>query len=377
MGVVCWLLWHVPAAYAETRNALVIGVTSPTSHRTTSDADTIAQALAGLGFQVVHENDVTRDRFNALLKTFTTNLKSGGTGLFFYAGHGAQVNGVNYLLPRGAVINALTDVQSQWINLDDVSDALAHAPLAARFILLDACRLNPFLATLAQQNPTQSAYLPGLAKPNAQAADMLISYSTSPDNLAVEGFGQDDWYTVALNKYLGQAGVDINDILQQVNLYVGVATTDQQHPWASSSLRQKYYFRAPEYVTATLESIDDTFVLSRDGEEVMASDGPTQTKIALHVGVNKMVARVYNQHTFTGGIEGLGGHLPEGWNYRLRVRDGAGHEVMPVLQALEDRPQKDGPHHGHMFTVATFSLVVDEQTAIIQAKDIDPDAWKH
>lgn len=377
MGVASWLLWTIPSAYAETRNALVIGITSPISHRTTSDADTITQTLTGLGFQVVHENDVTHDRFNVLLRTFTENLKSGGAGLFFYAGHGAQVNGVNYLMPQGAIINTLADVQSQWINVDAVSTALAQAPLTARFILLDACRLNPFLAALAQQNPTQSAYLPGLAKPSAQAPDMLISYSTSPDNLAVEGFGQDDWYTVALNKYLGQAGIEINGVLQQVALYVGVATTDQQHPWASSSLRQNFYFRAPEYVSASLESIDDAFILSRDGEEVMASDGPTQTRIALHVGVNKMVVRVYNQHTFTGGIEGLGGHLPEGWNYRLRLRDGAGHEIMPVLHALEDRPQKDGPHHGHTFTVATFSIVVDEQTAAIHAQDIDSEVWKH
>jgi hypothetical protein len=268
-------------------------------------------------------------------------------------------------MPKGAVINSSADVESQWINLDSVSKVLARAPLGARFILLDACRVNP-LPDLP----------PGLAKPSAQAPDMLISYSTAPDNLAVEGFGQDDWYTQALNKYLGQAGVEISDVMQKVALYVAIATTDHQHPWVSSSFRQKFYFRAPEYVTATLEAVDDAFLMSSDGEEVMASDGPVQTRIPLHVGVNEMTIRIYNQHTFTGGVEYFGGHIPEGWNYRLRLRDGAGNEITPPLQAREDIPAKDGPHHGHLFPAATFSINVDEATAQISVQSVDPDVWK-
>jgi len=166
--------------------------------------------------------------------------------------------------------------------------------------------------------------------------------------------------------------------MQRIGDYVDVASDGSQVPWSETSLRATYYFRQPVYVYAHVDSIDDELILLVNGDEGLVSGGPVGSQaIALHVGPNRMIAQVYNQRTFTGGVEGFGGHLAEGWNYTLRFTDAQGKTVGPTLTGREDRPVADGPHHGHIFTVATGVIYVDEGTGALTFRDLDTAAWKH
>jgi hypothetical protein len=313
----------------------------------------------------------------ALLGEFKTLLNRGGIGLFFYAGHGAQINNVNYLMPAGSEITSLSDVKLKWISLDSVLDVLSESHASVRMIFLDACRDNPLLRQFSTQKTTDS-YLPGLAKPGTIAQGMLISFATSPNSIALAGSnGRDDWYTTAFVKFVTQAGLSTNEMIERIGDYVDVAGGGSQVPWSETSLRSNFYFREPVYTYAHLDSIDDELILLVNGSEGLVSGGPLASQaIPLHVGPNRMIVQVYNQHTFTGGVEGFGGHLPEGWNYRLRFTDSRGRSVGPVLSAMEDRPVKDGPHHGHIFTVATGLFYVDEVTGNVTIRDLDPNVWQ-
>lgn len=363
---------------AEPRSALVVGVASADAPGTGGDADSVATVLSSLGFQVIHENNVSQQRMQALLVQFKALLARGGTGVFYYAGHGAQINNVNYLMPQGGQLTSLADVKAQWVNLDDIIGALAQSPASVRMVFLDACRDNPLLTQFSTQQ-TVDAYLPGLAKPATIAHGMLISFATSPNSIAVAGSGgRDDWYTAGFAKFVTQAGLGTDALMQRIGDYVDVASDGSQVPWSETSLRATYYFRQPVYIYAHLDSIDDEMILLVNGDEGLVSGGQVAAQaIALHVGPNRMIAQVYNQRTFTGGVEGLGGHLAEGWNYTLRFTDVQGKNVGPTLSGREDRPVADGPHHGHIFTVATGVIYVDEVTGDLTLRDLDPAAWQH
>ena len=92
---------------------------------------------------------------------------------------------------------------------------------------------------------------------------------------------------------------------------------------------------------------------------------------------NDVVVKVYNQRSFTGGIQGLGGHLPEGWNYTLQLTHMDGTPLIPPLRASEDHPEDNGPRHGKLFTVATMKLTVDEVSGAVSVSALDANAWTH
>jgi hypothetical protein len=103
-------------------------------------------------------------------------------------------------------------------------------------------------------------------------------------------------------------------------------------------------------------------------------DAGAEKTILLKVGENSVKVRVWNQRTFTGGIETLGGHKPEGWSYSFVVENGAGVRLLRLSDG-EDRPQRDGPRHGKQFTAATFTLIVDPDSAVVTVQDLRPRVW--
>jgi hypothetical protein len=153
-------------------------------------------------------------------------------------------------------------------------------------------------------------------------------------------------------------------------------TDGEQIPWENSSLKHPFFFREPVYLSAQVLNADDDALIIANGEEVLSwnSDGSIARKIPLRLGSNEVTVKVYNQRTFTGGVEGLGGHLPEGWNYHIKLTlpDNSVHD----LQDGEDRPVKDGPHHGKMFTVAKIELSLDADTDTVKISGLDKDVWK-
>ena len=170
------------------------------------------------------------------IENFGNRLKRGGVGLFYFAGHGVQVNGVNYLIPIGAKINKESDVKYRSVDANKILDEMANANNGLNIVLLDACRDNPYARSF--RNATR-----GLAIVSTAPTGTFISYSTSPGQVARDGEGRNSPYTSALIQYMKKPGLTIEDVFKSVRRKLRNETG--QVPWELSSLEGKFYFIAP------------------------------------------------------------------------------------------------------------------------------------
>lgn len=353
--------------------ALVIGNTNYPANglsNAANDAKDVAAALNDLGFQVTLKEDVNLTDFTSAIDAFRTMVTaSSGIALFYFSGHGMQVNGVNYLIPVDATIAKSTDMQSATVSVQRVFDALGGRS-GANLVILDACRTNPFPAS-------PDGWVAGLAPPTNPPPNSLISYSTSPYSVASDGSGTHSPYTRALLRFIRTPGLSLPDLFKEVTKDVEDNTDQIQVPWTNSSIASTVFLRNPIYVVARFTSpADDDAMILLNGDVVADwnQDGGAPKKLLLPRLVNEVVVKVYNQRSYTGGIPGLGGHLPEGWNYNLSLSREDGTVLIP-LSGKEDVPADNGPHHGKLFTVATLRLVVDDRTGKVDATSIDPAVW--
>ena len=209
-----------------------------------NDAADIAAALKRVNFAVRLGIDLTRDKLLNVIADFARDMESADTALFFYAGHGLQVDGRNYLVPIDADIVQESDVAFRAQPLDPILQTMMGASNAS-FIILDACRNNPFTRALkrSMSGSRSTAVEEGLAvvrpRPDGEA---LIAYSTQPDNTAADGGGRNSPYTDALLRHIELPGVPIEELLRRVTRAVRDATNRQQIPWYASSLTQSFEF---------------------------------------------------------------------------------------------------------------------------------------
>lgn len=223
------------------RIALVIGNsdykhTSPLTNPK-NDAVVMAKVLRGLNFEVIESLDLSQNDMKRAVKAFAQKLELGGrgtVGLFYYAGHGVQVNGVNYLIPVNAKISSPVDVEIESLDLEVVTNAMNVAGNGFNVVILDACRDNPF------KSNTRSLSR-GLARINAPKGS-LIAYATSPGDVAADGAGDNSPYTAALIKSMQVPGLTIERVFKEVRLEVHELTKETQTPWESSSLTGDFYF---------------------------------------------------------------------------------------------------------------------------------------
>jgi hypothetical protein len=224
---------------AESRVALVIG-NSEYRHggslrNPVNDAADIAQRLRALGFDVTLRTNLSQREFNRALTEFGEKVSPGGTALFFYAGHGIQSRGSNFLIPVDAQIRQEQSIRSESVNVDQVLDQLTGAQVG--LVILDACRNSPFERAIRSTTGT------GLAQIDAPKGT-LISYATAPGRVAEDGVGQrNSPYTAALLKALEQPERPVEDVLKEVRRTVTQVTANRQLPWESSSLTGDFYFR--------------------------------------------------------------------------------------------------------------------------------------
>ena len=223
-------------AATEQRIALVIGNSAYSSgplKNPVNDATDMAAALQKLGFKVNMKKNANLETMEGAIEDFGNRLKRGGVGLFYYAGHGVQVNGVNYLIPIGAKVNKESDVRYKAVDAGRILDEMANANNGMNIVLLDACRDNPFGKSLRSASR-------GLAIVNNSPTGTFISYSTSPGQVARDGEGRNSPYTAALLKHIGEPGLSINDVFIKVRQNVRKGTG--QTPWELSSLEGNFYF---------------------------------------------------------------------------------------------------------------------------------------
>lgn len=224
---------------ADKRIALVIGnaqYRESILKNPVNDAHAMAQTLRGFGFDVIERTDVTQKEMNSAITLFGQKLSGGGVGLFYYAGHGMQLRGKNFLVPIDAVIDGEQAVRSESVDLDLVMDQLANSRVG--MVILDACRNNPF------ERSFRSGAGSGLAQVDAPKG-VLVAYATAPGKVAADGVGKHGLYTSELLRALEEPGRRIEDVFKQVRRNVAGATNDQQIPWESSSLTGDFFFATP------------------------------------------------------------------------------------------------------------------------------------
>ncbi|MGA2129779.1 MAG: caspase family protein [Xanthobacteraceae bacterium] len=235
-----------PPAIAATRLALVLGNGSyqavPALANPPNDAADLAQALRGVGFEVIEQRDATRDAMARAVHDFAERLRGADVALFFYAGHGLQMNGENYLVPVDARIDSAADVRFNTINLGDIQQEMEGSGRTT-IIILDACRNNPFAEKLARGG--RAAPARGLGRVEATAEGSLIVYATQPNNVALDGAGRNSPFTAALLKHVATPGVEVRQMVSRVRGDVLAATDRRQTPWDSSSLVGDLYLAGP------------------------------------------------------------------------------------------------------------------------------------
>ena len=250
-------LW-VPAAAAQSastlnalpRVALIIGNTkyidAPLKNPG-NDATAIAGELRKIGFKVSLQLDAGRAQMAEAIQAFTAELaKTKGVGMFYYAGHGAQLAWRNYLIPVDAVIERLEDMRAKTIELNSLLEGITKAKNPMNVIMLDACRDNPF----GTKVPTEQK---GLSQFDAPPGS-LLAYATSPGNTAADGEGANGLYTENLLREIIVPEAKIEDVLKRVRLNVRRKSNGQQIPWESTSLEDDFYFLPPQHIKKLSEA---------------------------------------------------------------------------------------------------------------------------
>jgi len=201
-----------------------------------NDAADMAKALEASGFVVIHRENATLKEMHLALREFGDKLGRRDTGLFYFAGHGMQVRGHNYLLPVDADIAREDEVAFAALDLGAVMEKLDSAKNPVNIVILDACRNNPFGTRLI-------ASAKGLAQVDAPPGTM-IAFATSPGSTAADGNGRNGLYTQHLLKELARPGVPIEDVFKAVRVGVRADSKNSQTPWESTSLETAFAFRA-------------------------------------------------------------------------------------------------------------------------------------
>jgi len=218
------------------RVALVIGnsrySTSPLPNPV-NDARDITAILQSLGFEVMLVTDARLREMEEAIDRFSWKAQ-GATALFFYAGHGLQVDGENYLVPIGAEMDDEGDVRYETVSAGRVLDNLRYAKSNLNIIILDACRSNPFARTFRSSSR-------GLARLNAPRGS-IIAFSTAPGDVASDGAGRNSPYATAFLRHAANPDLMVEAFFKEVAKDVSTQTSGKQRPWISSDFLGDFSF---------------------------------------------------------------------------------------------------------------------------------------
>jgi hypothetical protein len=236
--ILVFLLAHflaVDISAAEPRTALVIGNSAyaiGALDNPVNDATDVAAALRGAGFEVILKTDANQRGIKEAARAFGATLKSrGGTGLFYFAGHGVQIGGENYVVPVGEDIASEANLKAHSVTATEVVDGMTAARSGLNIVILDACRDNPL------KTGTR-----GLSRMDT-SANLFVSFSTSPGELALDGSGRNSPYTKHLAQAIGAPNLSLEETFKRTLKGVYQETRGRQTPWMSSSFFGDFVFR--------------------------------------------------------------------------------------------------------------------------------------
>jgi hypothetical protein len=249
----------------ERRVALVIGNSaykfSPLKNPV-NDASAMGRVLKKNGFDVIQKLNADRRQMEEAIKQFGKKLRRGGIGFFYYAGHGIQMDGRNYLIPSDISVESESDVKYGAVDAGKVLGKMHDAGNSLNVVVMDACRNNPFSRSFRSAEK-------GLAKMDAPTGT-IIAYATSPGSVAADGNETNGLYTKYLLKYLNQPNLKIEDVFKNVRISVVHDSAKKQVPWESSSLIGNFVFNIEKVNIVSNDqnhSIKSALILQNSPEE--------------------------------------------------------------------------------------------------------------
>jgi hypothetical protein len=200
-----------------------------------NDAQAMAASLRENGFEVMQYANLNKRELEESLRAFGSKIQRGGVALFYFAGHGVQVKGVNYLIPVGARIDKEGDAEFEAVDAGRIMNELESAGSRLNIVILDACRNNPFAARVR----SLSRGLAVMAAPSGT----VVAYATGPGEVASDGDGRNGLYTQELLRNMREPNLKIEEVLKRTRIAVKEKTKGQQVPWENTSLDGDFYFR--------------------------------------------------------------------------------------------------------------------------------------
>ena len=330
-----------PVLSAE-RVALVVG-NSAYSETTAlrnpvNDATAMAAALRRLGFEVIEGMDLDREGFFDKIDAFDEAVRTATMALFFYAGHGLQVGGRNYLGPVDMKLEKRQDLRRRAIELAAVLEVMRSE---TNLVILDACRNNPLAGDLERSLRLDRNMLAsrGLARVKS-TGEMLIAYATAPGNVAADGDGDHSPYTEALLAHIEKPGLSVNDLFTQVTNSVLARTDSKQTPWTNSSLSK---------VVSLVPSV------SPEPPVVVIPPSPSDRLSAEHLAAERVFWESVKDSTNAADLQAYLDQYPGG-TYEVLARN--------RLQALEGAAAPAAPEETAKSVEAALRLGIPERRLI-------------
>jgi hypothetical protein len=281
---------------AAKRLALVIGNADYPSNplqTPVQDAEDMTAKLEKLDFEVItiNEGNLSLSEMRGALEELKNRPKDVEAVLFYFAGHGLQFRGQNFLIPAQVDLSSAEEIPSKAFGLDEVLEVLWDFETASKIVILDACRDYPFDGD------------PGLAKPVQTPGGTLTLFATRPDGRARDGgpLDRNSPFTKALLYFITEPGLELKDLAFEVRKAVMVDTGDFQTPWEDGAPLAAFYFSPPAMIEGRILEADDDALVLINGEEVMHSSENDKEWIPLKPGDNRLVIKIFNQSTFQGG----------------------------------------------------------------------------
>lgn len=266
VALVCVSIANANAADGQGRRiALVIGNGNyqhpdlPKLTNPANDADDIARALRGFGFEVIERKNQTLAAMNQAIAEFGSKIGGSEAALFYYAGHGIQVKNQNYLIPVNATIDSEASVPYQGVNLNQILDEMDNGKSNANIVMLDACRNNPLSGKF------RSGQSRGLASPGSVPKGTVIIYATDPGNVAADGNGRNGLFTAGLLTAFKGKDLSLDGVLTAASAEVEQASGQMQTPYVNGpkTLQKSFHFRIT--VDPGRGEIEKTFWTSIEG----------------------------------------------------------------------------------------------------------------
>jgi uncharacterized caspase-like protein len=225
----------------ERKTALIIGNGSYSSgplKNAVNDARDMAVLLSGKGFKVILRQDASRAEMREAIREFGNEITGGGVGLFYYSGHGLQIDGVNYLVPIDADIQLKAEVSEECVSAATVLKVMEYSNNRINIIILDACRNNPFRSFTRSDEKGITKMDP----PQGAKQGSIVAFATAPGNVASDGDGRNGLYTSKLMKYINTPGLKLEEVFKMARIDVLGESGGSQIPWENNSLTGEFYF---------------------------------------------------------------------------------------------------------------------------------------